>query len=252
MYKRQDIKYAQIENLKTEYARIDLANIARGAIKTAMIGDGVVGSAQIADGSITNAKIVELSANKITAGVLSVERLIDVYKRQQDSYEKVGNGVKELQTRLEEAKKKMEDMKKSSDSSKSALSAQQKEIDELSAEIKKGENNYTTAGNRVKDWETKLNTAETQVIRANKALDKNAQYMQEAENSADHCATSIDQYGKLVKKSTEITAEFGEKLESAFANKLVTDGIDTVSYTHLNRSTAGTYCIPITRCLILP
>ncbi|MCH1984546.1 phage tail protein [Ruminococcus sp. OA3] len=71
-----DIKYAQIENLKTEYARIDLANIARGAIKTAMIGDGVVGSAQIADGSITNAKIVELSANKITAGVLSVERLI--------------------------------------------------------------------------------------------------------------------------------------------------------------------------------
>lgn len=144
----------------------------------------------------------------------------------QDSYEKVGNGVKELQTRLEEAKKKMEDMKKSSDSSKSALSAQQKEIDELSAAIKKGENNYTTAGNRVKDWETKLNTAETQVIRANKALDKNAQYMKEAENSADHCATSIDQYGKLVKKSTEITAEFGEKLESAFANKLVTDGID--------------------------
>lgn len=71
-----DIKYAQIEEIKTQYATIDLANIAKGAIKTAMIGEGVVGTAQIADGSITDAKIVELTANKITAGELSVERLI--------------------------------------------------------------------------------------------------------------------------------------------------------------------------------
>ena len=35
-----------------------------------------MGTAQIADGSITDAKIVELTANKISAGVLSVERLI--------------------------------------------------------------------------------------------------------------------------------------------------------------------------------
>ena len=42
---------------------------------TAMISAGVIEAAQITDGSITNAKIVELNANKITAGTLSVERL---------------------------------------------------------------------------------------------------------------------------------------------------------------------------------
>lgn len=67
---------AVLGSLDANYAKIDLANIKNGSITTAMIGVGVVGSAQIADGSITDAKIVELTANKITAGTLSVERLI--------------------------------------------------------------------------------------------------------------------------------------------------------------------------------
>ena len=41
-----------------------------------------MGTAQIADASITDAKIVELSANSITTGTLSVERLIIVGSEQ--------------------------------------------------------------------------------------------------------------------------------------------------------------------------
>lgn len=63
------------EYLNANFATIDLANIAAGTIKTAMIDTGAIQSAQIADGSITDAKIVELTANKITAGTLSIERL---------------------------------------------------------------------------------------------------------------------------------------------------------------------------------
>lgn len=44
--------------------------------ESGILADGVVGTAQIADGSITTAKIVELSADVITAGTLSVKRLI--------------------------------------------------------------------------------------------------------------------------------------------------------------------------------
>ena len=47
-----------------------------------MIQQGAVGTAQIADASITDAKIVELSANRITTGTLSVERLIIVGSEQ--------------------------------------------------------------------------------------------------------------------------------------------------------------------------
>lgn len=56
------------EQLKAELITADSGLIAVGAIQTA----------QIADGSITSAKIVELNADLITAGTLSVERLLIV------------------------------------------------------------------------------------------------------------------------------------------------------------------------------
>lgn len=70
------IAQAAITNANIANAAIDTAKIALGAITAALIQQGAVGTMQIADGSITDAKIVELSANRITTGVLSVERLI--------------------------------------------------------------------------------------------------------------------------------------------------------------------------------
>ena len=66
---------AVINSLDATYATVDLLNVRAGSITTAMLGTGVVDTAQIADGSITDAKIVELTANKINAGTLSVDRL---------------------------------------------------------------------------------------------------------------------------------------------------------------------------------
>ena len=70
------IAQAAITSALIQDAAIDTAKIALGAITAALIEQGAVGTMQIADGSITDAKIVELTANKITAGQLSVERLI--------------------------------------------------------------------------------------------------------------------------------------------------------------------------------
>lgn len=70
------IAQAAITNAQIANAVVDTAQIALGAINAALIEQGAVGTAQIADASITDAKIVELTANKITAGTLSVERLI--------------------------------------------------------------------------------------------------------------------------------------------------------------------------------
>ena len=67
---------ATITNAKIANGTIETAKIALGAITTALIASGAIGTAQIADGSITSAKIVELNADLITAGTLSVERLL--------------------------------------------------------------------------------------------------------------------------------------------------------------------------------
>lgn len=74
------ITTAKIEDLAVTSAKIaalavDTAKIADAAITTAKIDKAAITTTQIADGSITDAKIVELTANKITAGTLSVERL---------------------------------------------------------------------------------------------------------------------------------------------------------------------------------
>ncbi|MDY5731327.1 MAG: hypothetical protein SPL05_07350 [Eubacteriales bacterium] len=70
------IQNGAIDSAKIANLVVQTANIALGAITEALIAKGAVGSAQIADASITDAKIVELTANKITAGVLEVARLI--------------------------------------------------------------------------------------------------------------------------------------------------------------------------------
>jgi hypothetical protein len=65
-----------ITSAKIGDAQITTAKIEAGAITTALIDEAAIGTTQIADGSITDAKIVELTANKITSGQLTTDRLI--------------------------------------------------------------------------------------------------------------------------------------------------------------------------------
>lgn len=70
-----NIQDAAITRAQIADAAVGTAQIGLAAITQALIGAEAVGTTQIADGSITDAKIVELTANKINAGTLSVERL---------------------------------------------------------------------------------------------------------------------------------------------------------------------------------
>ena len=67
---------AAIQSANIDVAEIKTASVMHGFVTTALIDTGAVGTAQIADGSITDAKIVELTASKITAGVINVNRLL--------------------------------------------------------------------------------------------------------------------------------------------------------------------------------
>lgn len=173
-----------------------------------------------------------------------------------ESYEKVGIGLANLNKQQETHSKKLEDLKqdyekatdrldkmtKSGNSSEQAIKKQKAVIQSLAGELKKeeaalddvnlaiskGEKNYQTAGNRVKDWETKLNTAEAQVIKASSAVNKNAAYLKEAAQSTDQCAKSIDEFGKEVKEAEKVTIDFSTVLKSNLANSLVNLGKDAV------------------------
>ena len=77
---------------------------------------------------------------------------------------------------------------------------------------------YQKAGNRVQDWETKLNNAKAETIDASRAVDENARYMDEAASSADGCAKSIDEYGKKTEDAAESSEKLGQSSTEAISD----------------------------------
>ena len=170
----------------------------------------------------TLTKILEEQKNKEEAVRKGLEHA-------RESYDKMGSRLEELRKNLDTAKTKLTEMGEASDTSAEDIKKQQERVEELSIALQKSEKNYQTAENRIKDWETKLNTAEAQVIRATAAVNKNASYMREAEDSTDNCAKSIDRFGKEVKDAEEVTVSFGTVIKTNLANALVDLGKGALS-----------------------
>lgn len=156
-----------------------------------------------------------------------------------ETYENVGKGLEDLYTELEKATDKMEDLEKIYGSSSQEALNQGKIVQQLNDAIEKGEVNYQRAGNRVKDWETKLNTAEAQVIQANKSLNQNAAYMKEAEQATDNCATSINKFGKEI--SDVNTNAFSANLKTMAVEK----SVDVLEEVVKKAIEAGKYAVDV-------
>ena len=71
-----DAEAVTAEKIKAGSITADRMKVKTITAESGILADGVVGTAQIADGTITSAKIVSLNADVITAGTLSVKRLI--------------------------------------------------------------------------------------------------------------------------------------------------------------------------------
>ena len=149
-------------------------------------------------------------------------------KNAKQNYENVGKALEDLYVDLEKANDKLQDMKTTYGESSKEAKEQQKEVDRLNIAIAKGEQNWKKAGAKCKDWETKLNTAETQVIKATRAVKQNETYLREAEEATDNCATSIDNFGRAASEAGEMTTSFGEKVASALVGKGTSMAVDAV------------------------
>jgi len=115
------------------------------------------------------------------------------------NYQNVGTALENYKNQLKEARAALTKMEESGDASEKELEQQRKKVKDLTDMISVGKETYQSAGDKVMDWQRKLNTAQAQTLEASRAVDENAKYMKEAEDSADGCAISIDKYGKKVK-----------------------------------------------------
>lgn len=141
-----------------------------------------------------------------------------------ESYDNVGKGLEKLWVDLEKATDKMQDLENTYGAASEEAQRQQRVVDDLAAAIERGEANYRRAGDRVRDWETRLNTAEAQVIRANREVNRNAAYLREAESSTNHCAESIDEFGREIRRVTADTESFGDVLRANLSAAAIEKG----------------------------
>ena len=171
----------------------------------------------------------EVLSKALDAHKRKEEELKKVLDNAKKNQENIGKGLEKLLGQWDEENEKLEELKKTYGESSEEVKKQEEKVKELSETIQKGERNYETAGNRIQRWQTQLNDAQAETIRANRALEQNEQYLNEAENATDGCAKSIDKFGKEVQGSTEELEEQGKTLtdwKDKFANAAAIKTVD--------------------------
>lgn len=167
-------------------------------------------------------KRTESYQKKVESSKKGLANATEVSQKAADKYE-------ELKKSLEKAQKAQEEMEKSGQSGTKEYQKQTKEVDELVKAVEKQGLECQKCEGKVTDWNKKITDAETDLKKNSQALEQNAKYLKEAETSTDATATSIDEYGKKVKGATEITSNFGEKLQNAVVEGITSKGIDLVT-----------------------
>lgn len=98
------------------------------------------------------------------------------------NYKSIGEQIERYKAELIDAEAALNIMRESGTASAEEMAAQEKAVQRLKDGIAEGKTIYEKAGNSIKDWETKLNNAKAQTIKANAELETNAAYMKEAQN----------------------------------------------------------------------
>ena len=148
-----------------------------------------------------------------------LENAQNVQKRAAERYE-------ELKKSLEEARKEQEKMISAGKDGSKECKEQEKKVSALEQAVEKQGLQCQKCEGKVSDWSKRVNDAENDLEKTNRALKKNAAYLEEAENATDKCATSINEFGKEAEGATETISGWGEKIKDAVVNKAVSEGID--------------------------
>ncbi len=165
----------------------------------------------------------------LTKQVETQGKKVEVYQKAMESsaqkQEQAANKVNELQTALEQAEKSMEQMAGSAGDNSQAMEEQSKVIDDLKSKLVLAEESYNKAEQRTKYYQTELNKTTAELNSMQDNLEQTAQYMKEAEDSTDKCATSIDEYGKETQDAAKKTSVFGDVLKANLASEVVIAGV---------------------------
>lgn len=118
----------------------------------------------------------------------------------QSEYSRIGEELDKYKNALASARTELEKMR-ASGAGADAIAEQEQKVEALSKTVEKGQKTYDRAYKSVNTWQQKLNETNGSIVDLNAEIEKNDQYLAEAEQSADGAAKSIDKYGNALKNA---------------------------------------------------
>lgn len=171
-------------------------------------------------------------AEILTKQIDSQKQKIEIYTNAVEASNKKQEDAKkhldELADQYGKAEKELEAMRKSADVSNDALQKQEKAVSSLKEELSKASDSYNAAERSTSSWQASLNNAKADLHTMEVNLQKTNQYLSEAKESADGCATSINNLGKETENTGEDTKRFGDILKANLASGVLTDGLQKI------------------------
>lgn len=174
----------------------------------------------------------EILGKQYEQAAKKVEIYGKMYDQAAQAQKKAGESVQTYGSQLNEAKAKLEAMKASGTATDEELKAQQAIINELNGKLGVAQSAYDRATSEMTKFQTAGNNAKVELANFDAELKTNEGYLEEARNSADGCATSIDQFGKKTEsasESLEKTADAVQLLASSEAFSMIADGSKKVA-----------------------
>lgn len=177
----------------------------------------------------------EGNANSMEALTAKGDALTAIYDKQRekvDTLEKAlanaqeaqrtySDRVATAQENIERCEKALDDLKDSTEDTSAEQAALTAELEGWSKELQEAEGYQTAAERGVNNWQKQLNLAKIDLNDLDRELENNNQYLAEAEESADGCAQSIDEFGN----ETASSASALEDLSTALAGLGITKAL---------------------------
>lgn len=144
--------------------------------------------------------------------VAELEKALANCQKAQTTY---ADRVAEAEANVSKYEKALADLKDSTGDTTEEQAELTAELEKWKEELANAQAGQAAAERGAQNWQQQLNKAKVELNDTTDAIEKNNQYLAEAEQSADGCATSIDKYGKEVKDAGKESKDFGDKSKDA-------------------------------------
>lgn len=171
----------------------------------------------------------QTNANSMEALTAKGDALNELYKAQESKVKVLNDALEnaraageayskqheELTEKIEANNKALEELKETSGDTSEEQSRLNAENKDLTQQLEQCDANLAAVDKGVNSWQMQLNTAKIKLNDLDAELKLNEEYLDEARNSSDGCATSIDRFGDRVKAAADKSNDLRDALSAA-------------------------------------